>query len=566
MKPMKEQREELIRAMSKTLFSLLHSVIDANTFFMAHNNGRTNTIVSAWNAGETLIEEGAVLPYHITYCRLVGDVEGPIIIEDTTLSSLTRDLPVTADIGKASFVGVPIRLQGGELYGTICGLDRERVFTGEDIEQLEQTASVISGLLDLEQSTHYDDLTGFLRHSALESFCQRDLEDSPKSVIFMDLDNFKEVNDRYGHAMGDRVLQSLARAIRRAADDDWLLCRYGGDEFVVVLPTDSEALVQQAVERLVEAFQKEELPLTDPEESLTLSIGACLQADSLRQYIERADTAMYRIKKDGKDGIGIFQIEDQQQELDVREALRKNEFELYFQPIVGAESGAADSYEALLRWRHPLRGMIPPIEAIEMAEAAGLIEQVDLWVLREACLAAGLIRPAGRIHVNITAKSLRDPHFADYAAEIFMETNCPPSKIEIELNETLQRCESRHIVQQVDQLRQWGVTFSLDDLGSQQSAGIGLLRDLAVSTLKLDGALCRGARTDRIGRALIRGVVEMGRELGMSVVAEGIENEEQRRLLVSLGCDLLQGYYFFRPMPLAELLRSEELRRRMLSC
>ncbi|NGZ75235.1 sensor domain-containing phosphodiesterase [Saccharibacillus alkalitolerans] len=552
MKPMKEQRQDLIRITSKTLFSLLHSVIDANTFFMAYNNGKQNTILSTWNADEEMVREGSVLPYPISYCSLVNN-EGPIIIEDTTTSPLTREMPVTSEIGKASFLGVPIHLENGELYGTICSLDREHAFTAEDVERLSHVASVIASLIHLEETTYFDDLTGFLRHSALEQFYERELEDSPKAVIFMDLDNFKEVNDGYGHTTGDRVLQSLADAIRKAADDDWLLCRYGGDEFVIVLPTNEAERVQEAVDRLVAAFRVEDLPLTEQEEQLTLSIGVCLEADSLREYIERADTAMYSIKKGGKAGMGIFRIEDQQAELDMRQALQKGELELYYQPIVDSVTGYPVSYEALLRWNHPQRGLVSPVEAIEAAEKAGLIEQVDLWVLREACLAQRMLSPEKRIHVNITVKSLRDPYFVELAAEVFVQTQCPPEKIEIELNETTQRLDASHILPQMLRLSEWGVTFSLDDLGSRSSSGIGLLQELPVATLKIDRMLIRNAQQNPVSRAMIRGIMGLSRELDLSVVAEGVETEEQRALLVSLGCRELQGYHFSRPQPLGRL-------------
>ncbi|WP_172253968.1 sensor domain-containing phosphodiesterase [Saccharibacillus deserti] len=557
MKPMKEQREDLIRITSKTLFSLLHSVIDANTFFTAYNNGKQNMILSAWNAEEQLVQEGSVIPYSISYCSLVGHLAGPVIIEDTLLSPLTREMPITSNIGSVSFVGVPIRLENGDLYGTICAMDRTHIFTAEDAERLMHVASVVSGLIQLEETTYFDDLTGFLRYSALESIYERELGGAPKSVIFMDLDNFKEVNDDYGHTAGDLVLQSLAEAIRKAADEDWLLCRYGGDEFVIVLPTDDPQQVRAAVERLVSAFRSENMPFSAQEEPLTLSIGACLEAGSLREYIERADTAMYRIKKGGKAGMVIFRIEDQQAELDMRQALQGGELELHFQPIVGAEDGIARSYEALLRWNHPQRGMISPAEAIAAAEEAGLIEQVDLWVLRQACIAQRILQPEKRIHVNITVRSLRDPYFVELAAEVFAQTGCPPGKIEIELNETTQRLDASHILPQLNTLTQWGVTFSLDDLGSSSSSGIGLLQELPVHTLKIDRGLIQNAQTNRISRAMIRGAVAMAKELGLSVIAEGIETQEQREMLLSLGCLQLQGYYFSRPQPLDKLLQDE---------
>lgn len=565
MKPMKEQREDLIRVTSKTLFSLLHSVIDANTFFMAYNNGRQNTILSVSNRNEELVQEGSVLPYSISYCSLVGEKDGPVMIEDTTCSPLTQGMPITLDIGKASFLGVPIRLRNGDLYGTICSLDRHHAFTNEDADRLLHVASVISGLIQLEETTYFDDLTGFLRYSALESLYERELADLPTAVIFMDLDNFKEVNDGYGHTTGDRVLQSLAKSIRKAADDDWLLCRYGGDEFVIVLPTDDAQRVQEAVDRLVAEFREEELPLADEEEPPTLSIGVCLEADSLREYIERADTAMYRIKKGGKAGVSIFRIEDQQAELDMRQALQGGELELHFQPIVEGEGGRALAYEALLRWNHPTRGSVSPVEAIEAAEEAGLIEQVDLWVLREACMAQHVLRPAERIHVNITVKSLRDPYFVEQARHVFAETGCSPEKIEIELNETTQRMDASHILPQLLQLRELGVTFSLDDLGSQSSSGIGLLQELPITTLKIDRILSQNAQSNRISRAMIRGVVAMAKELDLSVIAEGVETDEQHHLLLTLGCVQMQGYYFSRPKPLSQL-RSESMRMKRAAC
>jgi diguanylate cyclase (GGDEF)-like protein len=267
----------LLRDAVQSFFVTLHAILPVNTFFVAARKESSYLILSALNSNETLVQEGATLA-----------------------------LPVTGKLGRCSFLGIPIVLQDGRQFGQICALDRQHAFTREDSKLLERMADLISRLIEVEESVIYDDLTGVYRRKYMEALFYNLPLETGKTVIFMDLDDFKNINDTYGHDTGDEVLKRIGAILNEvAAVHGAMPCRYAGDEFLLVIPNRNQDLAMEAVEHLMER-------LTQPFEvnrqqlHVTASIGVCVEADSLQEYIQRADSAMYQVKRDTKQGVRVF--------------------------------------------------------------------------------------------------------------------------------------------------------------------------------------------------------------------------------------------------------------------
>jgi diguanylate cyclase (GGDEF)-like protein len=291
---------------AQSFFRTLQEIISANTFFVAENDSESNLILSAWNKDENFGRQDSEIPFDITYSKIVSGQGGPVVIADTSTSELTKNLAITADLGACSFVGVPIYLRDGRFYGSVCALDRQRVFSQEDAKLLERMADFICRLVELEEGIVYDDLTGVYRRGYVEVLYNHFSTDSEKAVAFLDLDNFKRINDTYGHEAGDRILHRVGTLLKATADQyDALACRYAGDEFLLIFQTGQEDEVIAAVENFLQK-------LSDPIEAggfsipLTASVGICLEASTLQQYIQRADTAMCQTKQGNQQGIRIF--------------------------------------------------------------------------------------------------------------------------------------------------------------------------------------------------------------------------------------------------------------------
>jgi diguanylate cyclase (GGDEF)-like protein/PAS domain S-box-containing protein len=422
----------------------------------------------------------------------------------------------------------------------------------------------------LHHLAHHDALTDLPNRRALAARVETALEHALEAgesvaLLYLDLDDFKHVNDTLGHHEGDRLLQAMADRLRACLERTHCIARLGGDEFVVFL--DRVAQPEQAAsvaERTLGALAAP-LQLGGLELRMRASIGISLgpqHGTTAEELLKAADAAMYRAKGGGRGTYEFFSAELTRHALErltLQNALRhpdlREQLVLEYQPQVSLTTGRLVGVEALLRWEHPARGRISPLQFIPLAEEIGLIRSIGDWVLRTACAQAAAWRTAGFLHlrmaVNVSAHQIRGDGIVDSVREALQQTGLEPSLLELEVTEgALQTGEQAQDV--LRQLKHLGVRLALDDFGTGYSA-LSSLKLLPFDRLKIDRSFVRDLQDDVNGQALARAVISMGRSLGLEVIAEGVESQAQRAFLHEEGCDEMQGFLIGRPMPADEL-------------
>jgi diguanylate cyclase (GGDEF)-like protein/PAS domain S-box-containing protein len=381
------------------------------------------------------------------------------------------------------------------------------------------------------------------------------------ALLFLDLDHFKHINDSFGHAIGDRLLQSTAKRLLASVRSSDTVSRQGGDEFVILL-----SQVMRAEDAGISA-EKILLALNEPHRIdahaiySTASIGIVTYPDDASDaagLLKNADFAMYQAKDCGRNNYQFFKsdlnvtaLERQAIEHGLRHALERDELELHYQPQINLETGAVAGVEALLRWRHPLRGLLHPAAFISVAEEFGMIVPIGRWVLREGCRQARAWQDAGlpamRIAINVSAVELRAKNFVEGVRAILKETRLDPRHLELELTETFLMHDSTSTATVLETLKDMGVQLALDDFGTGYSS-LSYMKRFPIDTLKIDQSFVRNLATDADDASIVNAVIHMGSSLHMLVVAEGVETSEQADLLRAQACPEAQGFYFGHPV------------------
>jgi len=420
----------------------------------------------------------------------------------------------------------------------------------------------------LAHLAYHDPLTGLPNRSTLEEHLGRDLararrEREDVAALYIDLDRFKLVNDSLGHAAGDRVLVEVARrigAITRAGD---LLARLGGDEFMLVCPGLSGADAELVATKVLAALDAT-IVLDGAEFQIGASIGIAVgprDGADAAALIKHADGAMYHAKRSGRDAFARHaeRAEDARGRLTLtarlRRALAAEEFVLHYQPVFHLPSGQLFGVEALVRWDDPVSGLVPPDAFIPHAEDTGLITKIGAWVLEALCRQGAEWRALGlapRLAFNASPPELHDAGYVDRVAGALARHGLDAGQLLIEVRETPMQ-EAARTCEVLEQLHRLGVGLALDDFGTEHSS-LSRLRELPVQVLKVDRSFLRDLPHDAASAGIVRAIATLGRGLGMQVVAEGIETEDQRRFAEEAGCDFGQGYHFAKPLPAAELL------------
>ena len=385
------------------------------------------------------------------------------------------------------------------------------------------------------------------------------------AVLFLDLDRFKHINDSLGHIVGDRLLQSVGRRLFTCVRSSDTVSRQGGDEFVVLLWEVKHAKdAAVAAEKILQALREPHL-IDQHELHITGSIGIVTYPDDgtdAETLMKKADFAMYHAKETGRDSYQFFKsemnvqaIERQSLEGSLRHAIERQELLLYYQPKINLATGGMTGVEALIRWHHPQRGLVPPGQFIAIAEECGLIVPIGRWVLSEACRQARAWQVAGLppmcVAINISSVELRAPGFASGVRAILRETGLEPRYLELELTETFLMQDSRSTAEVLKELKEIGVLLALDDFGTGYSS-LSYLKRFPIDAVKIDQSFVRDLTTDPDDAGIVTAVIAMGRSLHMRVVAEGVETREQLEILQEHSCPQGQGYYFSRPVPAAE--------------
>ena len=392
-------------------------------------------------------------------------------------------------------------------------------------------------------------------------------------VMFLDLDHFKRVNDTLGHSAGDELLVKVADRLRRCIRQDDTVARVGGDEFLLLLngitrEADAAGMARKILAILAEPFlvQKRELFV---EASIGIGIYPGDGADA-ETLVTNVDTAMYRAKETGRNSFQFFTRKMQEQsqeraalESGLRRALPRGEFVLHYQPILRLRDRTIVGIEALVRWRHPEKGILSPREFIPLAEDVGLIARVGEWVLRRACeqLRSWQARgaPPLRVSVNVSPRQFQQRDFAANVRRIVKETDLQPSSLDLEITESIAMHDVVHTGRVLSELSELGIQISMDDFGTGHSS-LNYLKHFPIRRLKIDQSFVSGMAIDDKDHAIVATVISIARNLGLAVTAEGVETEEQAALLAALACEDVQGYLFAHPEPAEDVEKSLGLR------
>lgn len=456
-----------------------------------------------------------------------------------------------------SLTGIPMMgREGGRQASGLYGVAR-------DISERKRAEEIISFQAYHDQLTRLPNRVLFKDRLEL-AIAQAQRRSGSLAVMFVDVDRFKLVNDTFGHAEGDTLLRGIAERLSATLRRGDTLARLGGDEFTVLLPDvaqpeDAETIARKILEVLAPPFR-----LSHGDFRATVSLGIALfprDGNDAEELTRAADIAMYQVKRSGKNGFRFFDPDLNSHyrerialENDLRGAVERGELELHYQPQISLHRQRVVGMEALLRWNHPVHGMVGPAAFVPVAEEAGLIGDISRWVLEQACRQLADWREAG--HDELRMSLNLSPHDFDSADVVGMVTDCvsrhglPPSQLELEITESMMMQDAAGVAAKVRQLREAGLSVAIDDFGTGYSA-LAYLQKFPVSTLKIDRSFVRdleGPATNPI----ISAITGIARGFGLQLIAEGVERAEQVETLRTLGCDVMQGYFFARPAPAAE--------------
>jgi diguanylate cyclase (GGDEF)-like protein len=477
-------------------------------------------------------------------------------------------------------------LQGeGMLLGTLVVANRLSdvgTFDTDDLHLFDAFAAQTSVAVQntrlghrLRQQAFHDTLTDLANRALFmdrleHALTRRERHDESLAVMFLDLDDFKEINDSLGHMAGDELLARVAdrlKLVLRASDT---AARFGGDEFAILVEetADPEDTIRVA-ERVVSIF-KPRFVLAGREVTISASVGVAVTASrdiTAEELVGQADVAMYRAKVKGKDTYEIFEPGMQdvvarrlEVRTDLERAIDRNELVVMYQPIVDMATSTPVGVEALVRWKHPRWGMVAPLEFIGIAEETGMIRELGLHVLEEACRQwkewqVELIdEPAFTVSVNVSPRQLRDPSFVSEVWRILTRIGLPPSHLTLEITESFMVDDPESARARLRELKALGVRISMDDFGTGYSS-LASLQDLPLDVLKIDKLFVDHVAEDPRRTAFAQAIIRMGKTLGLGLIAEGVETAEQAERLASLGCRLAQGFYFSRPVAADEIKR-----------
>jgi diguanylate cyclase (GGDEF)-like protein len=437
------------------------------------------------------------------------------------------------------------------------------VATHEDIT--EQRRSEVK----IEYMAHHDALTDLANRVLLNERLEQALgrrihREEFVAVHHLDLDQFKAVNDTFGHPAGDKLLKIVADRLRGLVRETDTIARMGGDEFVIVQapisdPADATSLAQRVIEVIGEPFD-----IDGHQAMIGASIGIAVGPnDGLRpdRLLRNADLALYRAKGDGRGTFRFFEaaMDLQMQtrrimEQDLRKALQAGEFELYYQPVVNLARNAISGFEALIRWNHPVKGLISPASFIPLAEEIGFIVPIGEWVIRQACTTAAQWPGDLHVAVNISAAQFRSPGLMQVIVGALAASGLPPTRLEIEITETVLLQNRETTLAVLHQLRALGVRIAMDDFGTGYSS-LTYLQCFPFDKIKIDRSFVKDIAKNAGSLNIVRAVAAMANGMGMTATAEGVETAEQLETITSEGCTEMQGFLFSKPLPLAEIER-----------
>jgi len=435
--------------------------------------------------------------------------------------------------------------------------------------------------IDMEEKikklAYYDYLTGLPNRRLFidrlnESILNTAKNQKELGVLFLDLDSFKRINDTMGHANGDKLLKIFSMRLINTLREIDTACRVGGDEFLILIPNvENEQYIETVAEKILDIFN-ESFKIDNNDLYMTTSIGGAVyprDGQDVETLIKNADIAMYKAKEKGKNKFEICTtvikdslIEEMKLTINLYRAIERNELELYYQPQVSILSGEIIGLEALIRWNNTEFGMVNPGRFIHIAEKTGLILPIGEWVLKSACNQNKKWQDKGILNVpvavNLSVNQFQNTKIIEDIIIILNETGLDPNDLELEITENIIMKEPEYIIESLKQIKQLGVKIAIDDFGIEYSS-LNYIKQLPVDKIKIDMSFIKGINIDKKDEAIIKVIIALGKNLGLKIIAEGVETKQQLDFLRAEMCDEIQGYYYYKPMPACEI---EEIMRR----
>jgi diguanylate cyclase (GGDEF)-like protein/PAS domain S-box-containing protein len=468
-----------------------------------------------------------------------------------------RLVPTNGDMRDILLKSSPIFDADGKIAGAVSTL-RDVTDEKKSASDLKNRAAVSHRIALTDQ------LTGLDNRAALQKFTdqQLDLEKAGSiAALFIDLNDFKIINDRLGHDTGDQLLVHVAKRMREIAGPDAFISRSGGDEFVIIITRCTVQDAASIAQKIVDDFAGSVI-IGDQQLTCTASVGvACAptHGDTYSEIVKRADIAMFHAKKQKLKCATVFrpeyELKDLQRqaiEADLNKSIERNELELYFQPVLCGRTQQVRGLEALVRWNHPRKGMVPPDEFIDIAEQSGFIFELGEWVLKEATAQMAQC-PGLWLAVNVSPVQFKDPSFVRTVKDILAETGFDPKRLELEITEGVLMNDPAAALEIVNYLKSCGIRFALDDFGKGYSS-LGYIQSFPFDKVKIDRGFINDLDKESKSAAVVQCVISLAKSLDLLVTAEGVETAAHEMLLKFLGCHLMQGYFYHRPVPLIELI------------
>ena len=548
------------------------------TVILLEEDGKTMRLGAA--TGIDREQLWAVTPTDInnSLAGLVITSESPVMVDQWTTESRIAPPPAVIAMNLRRSLCVPITA-GGRTQGSLCcHTSRVEAFNSQDVSFMRSLCNVIGSSIErhsrenqIRHDALHDPLTGLpnrdLLMDRLTTAVQRARRGQEQlAVLFVDLDEFKLVNDSLGHKAGDQLIRSVAPRIDELLRADDTIARFGSDEFVIVLsqvqnPDEARFVSERILSSLARPFD-----LDGEVQRIGASIGIAIGdgTSSAEALIRDADTALRSAKAERGTAV-VFDVETRaamveraQTEQDLRRAIDEDQLELHFQPIIGPDDDAIVAVESLVRWNHPDRGLLGPGEFIPLAERTGLINSLGRWVIDEACRQATRWLEAGPggtplgVSINLSAQQLTDPELPGLLEASMQRFGVPAAAIQLELTETSLMEDGERSIEMLHRLRETGVSIALDDFGTGFSS-LSYIKDLPLNRIKIDRSFVSSMKSGSIEETIVKAAVDMALVLDLEVVAEGVETEQQLNRVRALGCGYVQGFYFSRPVPAAEI-------------
>ncbi|MDC0612071.1 EAL domain-containing protein [Vibrio sp.] len=550
-----------------------------------------NSLLHSVNDGVILADKNVILAMNMSATHMLGHESTQELLGEninTLFIDPKTQVKFSGDITEIVKRSSTLRCTTSQLCGSnkalelsyskasLLGSDLDFVIVRDDVSQ--QNLEKANAKIDNPSELTIDGLTGLYNRSGFLKRLDRFIKDqTPLILFYLDIDNFKSINDSLGHSIGDKVIREISARLKRTVPSNAVLGHLGADEFAIILPEPEMAQLDEQLSEKIISLINQPFNLNYFSKRLACSIGTVAFPENgtdARSLLQNADTAMFEAKARGRNRMIAFNEQMNKEartklwlEIELQKALQQNGLEVWYQPKVSAKDYSINGAEALIRWKHPVEGYISPGAFIAVAEKAGLIEQVGRVVMREVFATVKRWRQQkilpGRVAINLSPEQFGNPKLIDYMEQLLLSTKLDPSCITFELTESAVMSDSEHTLQMLNAIKNLGFTLSIDDFGTGYSS-LSYLARFPIDELKIDRAFINDVDTLPKQVTVIENIINLGKSLSLSVVAEGVETQSQAQLLSSLNCNSIQGFHFYRPQPKneIEILFAKQTRRR----